>query len=532
MTSRIGQTFFQLLPTDLCADSNFRHAFLWSGFLEAVLTAASSGLAGVLAVSVYTQQPYIRLHTSFHPFLQASIFMTAAIALFIKLTMLVIIGAVIIVNDGEIFCACAREDLKEDMQAEQSKFTQVGIPVGLSTYKAAERDKQSENLANSARGNLDGRISLHPGSATFRFPERRPRKVNNKEVLACNMFQRAHQQLQAKVRQRVQRFCAAGVCKIAPRRKSKEQKDETRSGQSQASSSLVARRCFRRRQVSLNRLRHVMAVYPVVQLLTGAASMSFWFSSKEYHSHDMYGAHRTQRLSYKFFNSYVSFWAFEMVHTPLFLLLATWHYVRVDWQMQLLSASLFLDAEQRIGSTDGWNTSGLETSERPRQRTKRQPQVRVNITRSSPSIDTNLITEVSMDRLSQCCPHCKRTPRHTALQFPGTPDSLDIDTRSVPFSVPGSPISLHFNMKSRGVDSPGRSASENLTMLGTSIGSAPLPPMSLRFESLSPTVTTTNHHHRGRDRSCQIDQNISGQSSLQTSDGRFQRRSKSLPPLS
>jgi hypothetical protein len=112
---------YHLLPADRYANTNFRHAFFGLAMVETLLTVFSACLCLALSIAIYTRQPFILLHTSFHPFIQASIFMTASVAQLIKLVTLVICTIRILLNDGEIFTSSAKIDIRPNLQEQQGE---------------------------------------------------------------------------------------------------------------------------------------------------------------------------------------------------------------------------------------------------------------------------------------------------------------------------------------------------------------------------------------------------------------------------
>lgn len=114
-----NQLLYNLLPADKFANTNFRHTFLTLSILEMLLTSCNATLCMLLSIYIYTRQAFILLHTSFHPFLQASIFMTTSITQFIKLSILLYCMLKIILNDGEIFTACAIVEIQPNLEAIQ-----------------------------------------------------------------------------------------------------------------------------------------------------------------------------------------------------------------------------------------------------------------------------------------------------------------------------------------------------------------------------------------------------------------------------
>ena len=176
------QLSYNLLPADRCANTNFRHTFFSLAVVETILTGMSTALCSILSICIYTRQPFIFLHTSFHPFIQASIFMTAAVSQLIKLISLVYCTVRIIINDGEIFIASARVDVRP----------------------ALERERGEKN------------------------PNER------------------------------------------------------------------ARRCFKKRQEHVKRLRKIVRFYPLIQLLCGSLSLAFWCTSDERHQVRMTDAEERQ----------------------------------------------------------------------------------------------------------------------------------------------------------------------------------------------------------------------------------------------
>jgi hypothetical protein len=114
-----NQLSYNLLPADKFANTNFRHLFLTLSFLEALLTSCNATLCMLLSIYIYTRQPFILLHTSFHPFIQASIFLTASIAQYFKLLTLLFCTIKIILDDGEIFTACAQIEIQPTLEMVQ-----------------------------------------------------------------------------------------------------------------------------------------------------------------------------------------------------------------------------------------------------------------------------------------------------------------------------------------------------------------------------------------------------------------------------
>jgi hypothetical protein len=112
---------YHLLPADRYANTNFRHAFFGLAILEILLTGCNASLCMTLAVCIYTRQPFIFLHTSFHPFIQASIFMTASITQLFKLLMLVFCTTMVLLYDGEIFLSSAKINIQPVLEQDQGE---------------------------------------------------------------------------------------------------------------------------------------------------------------------------------------------------------------------------------------------------------------------------------------------------------------------------------------------------------------------------------------------------------------------------
>lgn len=112
---------YHLLPADRYANTNFRHAFFGLSIIETLLTSISTSLCMILSICIYTRQPFIYLHTSFHPFIQASIFLIASISQLIKLITLIFCTIKILLNDGEIFLASAKIDIRPTLQQDQGE---------------------------------------------------------------------------------------------------------------------------------------------------------------------------------------------------------------------------------------------------------------------------------------------------------------------------------------------------------------------------------------------------------------------------
>lgn len=217
-----SQLYFNLLPSDLCAASNFRHVFILFACSETLLSSASAGLALTLSVAMYTHQSFIRLHTGFHPFLQASILMVSAVSLLFKTLFLVALVTAIMLNDGEIFVACAQEDVEQLMQNVEADEKKEGA-------------KPTEG-GPKARPPIPGPYSCGSGNNCL--------------------------------------YRAASTIALVSHAYTRPLQNPTE----------VARRCFKRRQACLLRLRHMITCYPVFQLLFGIVSITFWFSSTDSHS--------------------------------------------------------------------------------------------------------------------------------------------------------------------------------------------------------------------------------------------------------
>lgn len=308
------QLYFNLLPSDLCAASNFRHAFIWLASIEFILSSASAGLSLTLSIAIYTHQKFIRFHTSFHPFLQASVFLTFSICLIFKVISLAGLTLAILLNDGEIFITCAQEDIDELMKSDEYKFFNH---AEATVYNTEEQSAFQRGLL------MSDQMTLMPGPYSCGTDRRCLYRA------ASNLAIKSAETLSS-------RPPVAIALRGSPPQDMYTNPTE------------VARRCFSRRQACLHRLRHIMAVYPVLQLLFGVASTAFWFSSDDIHPDPVMKAFYLSQLpSLRLFNSYLALWAIGLISIMLFLLIATWHYARVDWQMQVLAVHHVLNLSQQ-----------------------------------------------------------------------------------------------------------------------------------------------------------------------------------------
>lgn len=111
---------YNLLPAHRCANNNFRRSFLILTVIELLLTTCSTITCLILSICIYARRPFIILHTTFHPLIQASIFLTAAITQLFKLISLLYCGVMIVYCDGEIFLANARLETSPSLEQLQS----------------------------------------------------------------------------------------------------------------------------------------------------------------------------------------------------------------------------------------------------------------------------------------------------------------------------------------------------------------------------------------------------------------------------
>jgi hypothetical protein len=333
---------YNLLPADRFANTNFRHLFLTLGFLEALLTSCNATLCMLLSIYIYTRQPFILLHTSFHPFIQASIFLIASVAQYIKLLTLFFCIIKIILDDGEIFTACAQVELRPSLEMIQ--------------------------------------VEKSPNH--------------------------------------------------------------------------IARKCFKSRQRYVKNLRSVVRLYPLIQLLCGSLSLAFWCTSDERHTVSLYSLanqpnvadilhptiqvtpvyyrllQQTQGPSNIIFVCYLTTWCIDLVLTPLFCLITTWHYARVDWQIQLLAAQETMDyhlsfpnrgrRRDRDGehSSKGRRTTRATTAAPKKKKKSRKARIKAVLSPFSPS----KLVKVDEER-----------PPQREEKIP------DVHTMQAPLSVPVSP---------------------------------------------------------------------------------------------
>ncbi|PWN33413.1 uncharacterized protein FA14DRAFT_190563 [Meira miltonrushii] len=328
------QLYFNLLPSDLCAASNFRHAFIWLASIELILSSASAGLSLTLSIAIYTHQKFIRFHTSFHPFLQASVFLTFSICLFFKAISIAGLTLAILLNDGEIFITCAQEDIDELMKSDEYKFFNH---AEATVYNTEEQSAFQRGLL------VSDQMTLMPGPYSCGTDRRCLYRA------ASNLAIKSAETLSS-------RPPVAIALRGSPPQDMYTNPTE------------VARRCFSRRQACLHRLRHIMAVYPILQLLFGVASTAFWFSSDDIHPDPVMKAFYLSQLpSLRLFNSYLALWAIGLISIMLFLLIATWHYARVDWQMQVLAVHHVLNLSQQNREYDTYDEdTGMRHTHRAR----------------------------------------------------------------------------------------------------------------------------------------------------------------------
>jgi hypothetical protein len=293
------ETYFNILPSDLCAASNFRHLYLFLASSETLLSLCTSGLALTLSVAMYTHQHFIERHTNNHPFVQATTFLVAGVTLAIKSAILAALTWAIALNDAEIFVACTEEDLLQESDS------------GLDT-------KPSSSPPPPAYSWRDQSTSI-PGPYTC-DSHRDKSLYSSVHRIAISSHRQRHMSVAH---------------------------DPTEK----------ARKCFQRRQACLYRQRNMLAPFPIIQLLCGAISMVFWFSIDDSSTGEGDGGSvkdllESQMPSLHLFNGYLILWTVCLVHSPFFLLVSTWHFARVDWQMQILAVHQFLNRSDERSKHD------------------------------------------------------------------------------------------------------------------------------------------------------------------------------------
>lgn len=385
-TNSFHQMVLTLLPSHICAASSFRHTFIWTGLVETSLTLTNCCLDGLLSVSTFTTS--FPVQTSFHPYWQASIFFISFVSYLIKLIALIGFGTAVIINDGEIFCASAQEE-------------------------AYEQSRNMNSKIGSKNNNWHGKT-----------------KLNRRNISISGLS--AFAPFSLKEKQKIRSRSAADP------RSSKAQKQSNRKPE------VVARKCFVRRQGCLNKLLHSLAAYPVIQLITGSASVSFWFSGNNVQMPAFKLSHITVSPQ-QIFNCHIALGTLDLLHTVLFLLVATWHYARVDWKMQTLAANRILSTKTVNDTTKRpcpWKRQGHRSSRKyhssrdPHLKRALFPTLLCNTLGERPHSNHRGKQTDEDEHLTDFC------TRHRAMI---KLSSLDIPPRQIPFSVPVSPTSTSFN---------------------------------------------------------------------------------------
>lgn len=150
---------------------------------------------------------------------------------------------------------------------------------------------------------------------------------------------------------------------------------------------------------------------------------------------------RTQGPSNVTFLIYLVTWSIDLLVTPLFLLIATWHYSRVDWQMQLLAAQETM--EQSFSRTNP------QSQERRRSRPRRNSRTIDGEKEQSmgphaekfKSVSPTFAPNNSMQRKQQQegVTEQAQTREQEQAQMKEQEQSTDVHTTNAPTSMPVSP---------------------------------------------------------------------------------------------